>query len=136
MSLPLAVQATFELYEYPCKKYPEAIRNRRDPPAPTAAEVCTYLREYIDEKKMASNFRFNTTVKNISRGTSETEWFVEWMDGNGTTAATTTTREAFSFVVVCTGLVSVKPNVVPLPGSDAFLGGGGLIMHSSVRRNA
>lgn len=120
----IPVQATFELYEYPCKKYPESLRNRSHPPAPTAAEVCTYLEEYLDEKQMRSHFQFKKTVKNISCR-SETDWVVELDDS---------TKESFTFVIMCSGLVSVKPNMIDLPGSAEFVKAGGTILHSSERR--
>ena len=120
------VQSTFELYEYPCKKFPPHIRNRKDPPAPTAKEMCDYLSEYIDEKKMRSKFQFNTKVSSISCA-SETEWYIdfdEWLK-----------TEKFTFVIVSNGLVSTKPNMIQFPGRNGFKKNGGIIMHSSERRS-
>lgn len=118
-----SVQATTELYEYPCKKYPDSIRNRSTPPAPTAAEVCTYLKEYIEEKKMGNKFFFNKTVTNVSCQ-SENNWVISFDDS---------TKQNFTFVVICTGLVSVKPKIIHIPGSEAFIKDGGIIIHSSER---
>jgi dimethylaniline monooxygenase (N-oxide forming) len=120
-----SVQSTAELYEYPCKRFPKAIRDRKDPPAPTAAEVCTYLEEYIDEKNMRSKFRFGKKIATILCN-SETEWIIEFDDFSTRT---------FSFVIVCNGLVSVKPKVVNWPGTKAFLAEGGTMLHSSERRS-
>jgi dimethylaniline monooxygenase (N-oxide forming) len=119
-----SVQSTTELYEYPCKKFPPSIRNRKNPPAPTADEVCTYLEEFIQEKNMASKFRFNTVVSDVLC-TSESNWIVEY-DGLKT--------RRFTFVIVCNGLVSSKPNFPILEGAETFKNNGGVIIHSSERR--
>ena len=121
----LSVQSTFELYEYPCKKYPEEIRRRKNPPAPTADEVCTYLEEFIDEKRMRHKFKFNTRIDDI-RQIQDYEWLIEFANGKSRT---------FSFVIICTGLVSVKPKMLDIPGKDAFEWNGGEVIHSSERRN-
>ncbi|CAB9510754.1 monooxygenase [N-oxide-forming] 2 [Seminavis robusta] len=119
------VQSTFELYEYPCKRFPARIRNRQDPPAPTADEVCTYLEDYIRDKDMASKFRFNTYVSDVLC-TAEDNWIVEF-DGLAT--------KCFTYVIVCNGLVSSKPNHILLQGAEAFKNHGGKILHSSERRD-
>ncbi|CAB9518672.1 monooxygenase [N-oxide-forming] 2 [Seminavis robusta] len=118
------VQSTTELYEYPSKRFPASIRNRSDPPAPTADEVCTYLEEYIHEKNMASKFRFNSTVSDVLC-TSEDNWIVEF-DGLNTMR--------FTFVIVCNGLVSSKPNHIMIEGMESFRNNGGKIIHTSERR--
>ncbi|KAG7374112.1 monooxygenase [Nitzschia inconspicua] len=120
-----SVQSTTELYEYPGKKFPEHIRNRKNPPAPTAKEVCDYLEEYIDEKGMRSRFRFKCNIASISC-ISESEWVVEFDDFR---------TKHFTFVIVCTGLVSTKPRIIDLPGKAKFIEHGGVIQHSSVRRS-
>lgn len=119
------VQSTAELYEYPCKKFAPEIRNRKSPPAPIAGEVCDYLKEYIEEKGMASKFVFNTTVRDVLC-TSEDNWILEFGGFD---------RKCFTFVIVCNGLVSSKPNKVLLPGADEFKNNGGKILHSSERRS-
>lgn len=119
------VQSTPELYEYPCKKFPPEIRNRKEPSAPTATEVCTYLEEYIQEKGMMSKFRFNSVVSDVSR-VSKDDWIVEFDDFSVRT---------FQFVIVCNGLVSCKPNRVFMKGQTDFQEGGGKILHSSERRS-
>lgn len=119
------VQSTFELYEYPCKKYPKEIRNRKDPPAPTADEVCTYLEEYLEEKNITSKFHFNTPIREILC-CAEDHWILEFDD---------LTTMHFTFVIVCNGLVSSKPNKIDIPGMDVFLRNGGTVMHSSERRS-
>ena len=68
-----SVQSTAELYEFPGKKFKPEIRNRKDPPAPTAREVCEYLKEYIEEKGMKSKFHYGTKITSIMCD-SETEW--------------------------------------------------------------
>lgn len=119
------VQSTFELYEFPCKRYPSDIRNRKNPPAPTGEEVCTYLDEYICEKGIQDKFRFNTAVRGILCE-SETQWIVEFED---------LTSESFTFVIVCNGLVSQEPNKIRIPGDTEFIQSGGIIQHSSERRS-
>ncbi|CAB9519126.1 monooxygenase [N-oxide-forming] 2 [Seminavis robusta] len=118
------VQSTFELYEFPCKRFPERIRNRKEPAAPTAEEVCTYLEEFIAEKKMGHKFRFNTKIEDI-RPVSENEWTIEFDDGK---------MKTFSFVIMCTGIVSVKPHMIEIPGAADFEWNGGEIIHSSQRK--
>ena len=120
-----SVQSTAELYEYPSKKFPPHIRNRKNPPAPTADEGCNYLQEYIDEKNMRSKFKFNTTVSEVFC-TAEDTWIVEYDEF---------TTATFSFVILCNGLVSSKPNRVHIPGTDKFIKAGGKIIHSSERRS-
>ena len=118
------VQSTFELYEYPCKKYPPHIRNRKTPPAPTADEVCTYLDEYIEEKDMMKHFCFDTVIRGVLCK-AENDWIIEFQD-------LSTAR--FTFVIVCNGLVSAKPNMLHIPGQASFVEKGGTILHSSERR--
>lgn len=119
------VQSTAELYEYPCKMFPPEIRNRSNPPAPTADEVCQYLDEYIQEKGMTDKFKFNTNICDILC-TSEDHWILEFDDFS--------TRH-FTFVIVCNGLVSSKPNKISFPGQRSFTNNGGVILHSSERRS-
>lgn len=119
------VQSTFELYEYPCKKFPAHIRNRKNPPAPTASEVCEYLEEFIQEKGMADRFRFNTNIAGVLC-TAEDHWIIEFDDFS---------TANFTFVIVCNGLVSSKPNVFPIPGMGDFQAKGGKVLHSSARRS-
>lgn len=121
----LSVQSTFELYEYPCKKFKPEIRNRKDPAAPTANEVCEYLEDYINEKKMRSKFRFNTNIAGVLC-TAEDNWIIEFDDFSTAT---------FTYVIVCNGLVSSKPNIFPIQGRNDFEAKGGKVIHSSARRN-
>ena len=74
---------------------------------------------------MASKFRFNTFVSEVLC-TAEDRWIVEFND--------LSTKE-FTFVVVCNGLVSSKPNHIIFPGAETFKNNGGIIMHSSERRS-
>lgn len=73
---------------------------------------------------MASKFRFNTVVSDVLC-TSERNWIVEY-DGLKT--------RRFTFVIVCNGLVSSKPNFPLLEGAETFKNNGGVIIHSSERR--
>ncbi|CAB9515113.1 monooxygenase [N-oxide-forming] 3 [Seminavis robusta] len=118
------VQSTFELYEYPCKKFPEHIRNRKNPPSPTADEVCTYLKEFIEEKGMKHKFKYNTKIDDI-RPVSEGEWTIEFESGK---------MKSFSYVIICTGIVSVKPRMIDIPGAKDFEWNGGEVIHSSQRK--
>jgi dimethylaniline monooxygenase (N-oxide forming) len=118
--LPSTVQSSPEQYEFPGKKYPEHIRSRKDPPCPSAAEVCEYLTEYCHEKGISDTFEFGVTVKNVARKVNG-EWTVT--TSNGT--------ETFAFVVICTGLFSTKPNILNVPGIDEFKKTGGHVEHTS-----
>ena len=113
------------MYEYPCKKYPPTIRNRKDPPAPTSDEVCNYLDEFIQEKNIKEKFCFQRTVRSILCS-AEDDWIVEFDDF---------TTEHFFFVVVCNGLVSCKPNKIRIPGKHEFEQSGGVVLHSSERNS-
>lgn len=125
MLRPLQVQSTFELYEYPCKKFPEEIRNRSDPPAPTGEEVCQYLDEFITEKGIKHKFRFNTRITDV-RYYCDNEWIIEFSDGK---------EKRFTNVIICTGLVSVKPKKIDIPGMEQFEWNGGTVIHSSERQD-
>ena len=74
---------------------------------------------------MASKFCFNTFVSDILC-TVQDNWIVEFND--------LTTKE-FTFVIVCNGLVSFKPNHIILPGTETVKNNGGIIMHLSQHRS-
>lgn len=120
-----SVQTSAELYEYPDKKFPDFIRNRSDPPAPTAKEVCAYLEEYVKEKGIGSFFRFNTQVLSV-RKVSDGHWKVRYISCH---------REEcegdFTNAVICTGRYSSEPNKPSFVGEELFVKNGGTIMHTS-----
>lgn len=122
---PFKVQSTFELYEFPDKTFPKNIRERKDPPAPTAEEVCTYLDEFITEKGIKHKFRFNKYIEDV-RMLTDDEWCIEFADG---------AMKTFHYVIICTGIVSVKPKMIEIPGMEDFEWNGGHVFHSSERRD-
>ena len=107
------------------QKIPEHIQNRKYSPAPTVEEVCTYLEEFIEEKDIRHKFKFDQRIEDI-RKNADNEWFIEFYDGK---------VEAFSYVIICTGIVSVKPKIIDIPGREQFEWNGGEIIHSSQRRD-
>ena len=116
-------QSGAELYEFPDKKYPEAIRSSgRDV---TAREVYTYLEEFIQEQDIAECFQFGVEIANITREADD-KWTLHFKDS---------TTETFSFVIMCCGLYSTEPNFIDLPGRDAFEKTGGVVIHTSQRKN-
>lgn len=118
--LPTTVQTSPQQYEFPGKKYPDHIRNRIDPPCPTAAEVRTYLAEYCVEQGIAENFEFGVQVHNVAKKPNG-DWTVTTSKG----------METFAYVIVCTGLFSSKPNILNIPGLEDFQSAGGLLKHTS-----
>jgi cation diffusion facilitator CzcD-associated flavoprotein CzcO len=78
---------------------------------------------------MRSKFQFSTSISSILCK-SETEWVIQFL-GEDNPAP----EECFSFVIMCTGLLSTKPNIPRLPGSEDFLSSGGMILHSSEWRS-
>lgn len=114
-------QTGAELYEFPDKEYPESIRWRDV----TAQEVCTYLEEFIQEQDIAKCFQYGVEINKISREAQD-KWTLHFKDN---------TTETFSFVIMCTGLYSNKPNIIDLPGRSAFEKAGGVVIHTSQRKD-
>jgi cation diffusion facilitator CzcD-associated flavoprotein CzcO len=122
------VQTTAAQYEYPGKKYPDHIRNRKMPPAPTADEVKDYLNEWCMEHNVSckEKFEFGVTVTKITQISSR-NWTVESAK-RGT--------ETFGYVILCTGLFSNAPNMFNIPGLEAFAKSGGTVVHSSMWKSS
>lgn len=112
-----------ELYEFPDKQFPDELRDSaRDVTAP---EICAYLQAYIKEQGISECFRFGVEIIKIVRKAHDS-WILHFKDG---------TTEAFSFVVVCSGLYSGNPNIIDLPGRHAFEEVGGRVIHTSQRKS-
>ena len=128
-----SVQSTPDEYEYPGYPYPEHIRTRKHPPAPSAEEVQAYMYNFCKEEKILDVFQFNTSVGKISKNHTTGVWSVEISSiSSGSAKAPTVSTESFAFVVICTGLFSRCPNMIDIPGSDEFVQlGGGRIIHNS-----
>jgi dimethylaniline monooxygenase (N-oxide forming) len=75
---------------------------------------------------MTSKFVFNKTVADV-QCMGDNDWVVQFDDSS---------KQNFTFVVICTGLVSVRPKIIDFPGSAAFVKNGGTIIHSSERRSS
>jgi dimethylaniline monooxygenase (N-oxide forming) len=115
-----SVQTSPERYEFPGKRYPEHIRNRKNPPCPTAAEVGEYLTEYCEEQGISDKFKFGVTVNNVIK------------KGNGDwTVISSKGTETFAYVIICTGIFSNKANILNIPGIEEFKYAGGSIEHTS-----
>jgi dimethylaniline monooxygenase (N-oxide forming) len=123
------VQSSPQQYEFPGVPYPDEIRKRTHPPAPTASEVRTYLTNYCTSQGTLDKFQFNTAVSNISKQTDGSWTILMTTENNGKTIQKT---ETFAFVILCTGLFSNTPNILDIPGSEEFVSKGhGRIIHTS-----
>ena len=72
---------------------------------------------------MKRHFQFNCRVSSVL-ASSDDDWVIEFQNGK---------VQHFSFVVFCTGLVSVKPKMIEIPGMNDFVWNGGEVIHSSER---
>jgi dimethylaniline monooxygenase (N-oxide forming) len=109
------------MYEFPDKAFPASLQAEDVP----AKDVVTYLEEFIQEQSIGECFRFGVEIRKITREADD-RWTLYFADD---------TKETFSFVVVCTGLYSNKPNIIHLPGREAFEKGGGVVIHTSERKD-
>jgi dimethylaniline monooxygenase (N-oxide forming) len=127
------VQTTAHQYEFPGVPYPDEIRNRTNPPTPSATEVRTYLTNYCKSQGTLEKFQFDTTVSNIAKHADGSWTVFTTTENNGKTMNKT---EKFAFVILCTGLFSNTPNMLDIPGSEEFVSKGkGRIMHTSQWNN-
>jgi len=113
-------QSGGELYEFPDKQYPGSARGRDV----TAKEVCVYLEEFIQEQDIEEYFQFGIEISKVTRQADD-KWNLHFQDG---------TTETFSFVIVCSGLYSNKPNIIDLPGRESFEKANGVVIHTSQRK--
>lgn len=90
-----------------------------------ASEIVSYLEEFIQEQDIADCFKYGVEIKNIIREADD-KWTLYFADN---------TKETFSFVVVCSGLYSNNPNIIDLPGREDFEKAGGVMIHTSERKN-
>lgn len=74
---------------------------------------------------MKQHFCFDTVIRGVLCQ-AEDDWIIEFQD---------LSVARFTFVIVCNGLVSAKPNMLHIPGQASFVEKGGTILHSSERRS-
>lgn len=114
-------QSPKDLYCYTDHPMPDGY-----PEWPKGPQVHAYLRSYADKHDLASLFDLNIEVKTMERrADGRPGWTLTLADGDGKTA-----RHDFDFVAAATGQFSDK-NIISHPGQEAFVSGGGQVMHSS-----
>ncbi|WP_428699841.1 flavin-containing monooxygenase [Stappia sp.] len=94
------------------------------PEWPSGAQVHAYLTEFAGRFDLLPLIRFGRSVSAMHRRAGG-GWDLEVEGQDGTRA-----REGFDFVVVASGTFT-DPNRLHHPGEEAFLDGGGRILHSS-----
>jgi dimethylaniline monooxygenase (N-oxide forming) len=113
-------QSPKDLYRYTDKAMPEAY-----PEWPKGPQVHAYLSAYADDHALRPLIRFGVTVEAMERGEGATGWTLSLRGEGGATR-----QESFDFVCVCTGQFSDKKTLA-WPGQEAFIAGGGKVLHSS-----
>ncbi len=113
-------QSPKDLYCYTDHPMPESY-----PEWPKGPQVHAYLHSYAEKHKLGRLFRLNTQVKAMERRADGKPGWTLVLESAGRER-----REDFDFVAVCTGQFSEK-NVISHPGQEAFVAGGGQVMHSS-----
>ncbi|WP_454630127.1 flavin-containing monooxygenase [Bradyrhizobium cenepequi] len=119
-------QSPKDLYRYTDKAMPASY-----PEWPKGPQVYAYLRDYAHEHGLDDAMRFNTTVVAMDRRTDgKPGWTLTLRAGDSSVS-----HEDFDFVAVCTGQFN-EPQMLSLPGEDAFKAQGGKILHSSQYNDA
>jgi cation diffusion facilitator CzcD-associated flavoprotein CzcO len=113
-------QSPKDLYRYTDKAMPDSY-----PEWPKGPQVHAYLADYARGHDLEKMMRLKTEVAGMSRrADGKPGWTLELSKPGGDT------KEDFDFVAICTGQFN-EPQVLALPGEDAFKAQGGQILHSS-----
>jgi cation diffusion facilitator CzcD-associated flavoprotein CzcO len=112
-------QSPKDLYRFTDKPMPASY-----PEWPKGPQVHAYLSGYAADHGLKPLIRFRTRVETMSKRSGAPGWTVSLRTAEGGS------EEDFDFVAVCTGQFSDK-NQASWPGQDAFVAGGGAVMHSS-----
>lgn len=115
----IRTQSPKDLYRYTGLAMPKDF-----PEWPSGAQVHAYLAEFAARFDLLPLIRFGRSVSAMHRRAGG-GWELEVEDGDGASV-----REEFDFVVVASGTFT-DPNRLHHPGQEAFLAGGGRILHSS-----
>ncbi len=95
------------------------------PEWPKGPQVHAYLKSYADKHGLGEHFSLKTNVIAMTRRTDgKSGWTLVLEDDSGERS------EDFDFVAVATGQFSEK-NIISHEGQEAFIAGGGQVMHSS-----
>lgn len=107
---------TYAFADFPMpKSYPEW---------PTGAQMQAYLEAYVDHFGIRNAIRLGHEV--VSVEPKPGGWDVTARD----VATGATQRRAFDYLIICNGIFSI-PAVPAFAGADAFVAGGGHILHTS-----
>jgi cation diffusion facilitator CzcD-associated flavoprotein CzcO len=119
----LRTNNTRELYEYSDLAYPEAADA-----FPTAEQVRSYLRAYVDRFELDGVLQLGEEVVSVSRETDECPWRKRFVVATRSTAGSTVPVEHhFDHVAVCNGVFS-SPHIPSIDGVGRFTG---RVLHSS-----
>lgn len=121
-----------------CRRYPGlGTQNTRDtyhlsdlaplkdhPEWPRGKQVQEYFEAYIDQQKLRSLIKFNTSVVSTKQESDDT-WTVESKGADGVVHT-----EKFDYLVICNGIFST-PSIPKYEGAEEFIKAGGRICHTS-----
>lgn len=95
------------------------------PEWPKGPQVHAYLHSYADKHNLLRLFQLNTNILSMNRRADGQPGWTLTIEAAGRVR-----KEDFDFVAICTGQFSDK-NILTHPGQEAFVAGGGEVIHSS-----
>ncbi|MCE8517880.1 NAD(P)/FAD-dependent oxidoreductase [Ruegeria pomeroyi] len=95
------------------------------PEWPKGPQVHAYLHSYADKHNLPRLFQLNTNILSMDRRADGQPGWTLTIEAAGRVR-----KEDFDFVAICTGQFSDK-NILTHPGQEAFVAGGGEVIHSS-----
>ncbi|AAV96187.1 NAD(P)/FAD-dependent oxidoreductase [Ruegeria pomeroyi] len=113
-------QSPKDLYCYTDLPMPDAY-----PEWPKGPQVHAYLHSYANKHNLPRLFQLNTNILSMDRRADGQPGWTLTIEAAGRVR-----KEDFDFVAICTGQFSDK-NILTHPGQEAFVAGGGEVIHSS-----
>lgn len=121
-----------------CRRYPGlGTQNTRDtyhlsdlaplnhhPEWPRGEQIQEYFEAYINQQKLRSLIKFNTSVISTKQESDDT-WVVESKSSNGVIHS-----EKFDYLIICNGIFST-PSIPNYEGTEDFINAGGRVCHTS-----
>lgn len=95
------------------------------PEWPKGPQVHAYLHSYANKYNLPRLFQLNTNILSMDRRADGQPGWTLTIEAAGRVR-----KEDFDFVAICTGQFSDK-NILTHPGQEAFVAGGGEVIHSS-----